>query len=761
MIPWVVLKKPYRNDLFGLTLGFFATVSQVVLIREALSISGGNEITTALSFFAWLVGVGLGAMAAWRLNPPGRTLALGLLAAPFITGGGFFTLRLHRLILDIPGGGDPSIVGLLVLLVAGLGAGGWTIGFLFTAMARALETDAKGPVSRLYATEALGSLIGGLAFAFLFAGRIPHLVAIGIGCSLLAAFATVQTPLSRSARVVQGCLALVLVIASIAGPFSRIDRLAEIRAFFLLGVSGEFVKSVDSAYSRLTLSRHEDQFQLFHDNRYQTAFPDPWERPVPIHLALVQHPNPKRVLIVGGGPSDRLDAALSHRVERVVLTYLDKQVHSLCRGYWPPSTVSALKDPRVEVVLDDGRRYLSKTKEKFDVIIVFARPALSGQACRYHTREFFTAVKNALDGNGSMTVFTQGGANLLAPEAARAASSEFATVRSVFPQLAIVPGMEITLHAASTKGVVSTDPAVLKQRYQERGVDTPFFSSRRFEALLDEGRVASVYRQLRQWPKTINTDSLPIVYLAGLQLWERSLPGNRSAGDATWTGALERYAWLWLVVPLLLWAGMLLVARRRGRPNRPTGAVFAIATTGAAGMAVEIVVIYVFQIASGQVYTGLALLVALFMAGLAMGAFIGRRYLSKGQVLHGVFADLGIVVLLVLTGPVLSASFDAPWIVAAWSALAGIVTGAAFPALLNLAAQNREKDERKAAPAIEAADHIGAAFGALITGVIWVPVYGITTTCLLFAVLKTASLLGQLSLKSVSSSSGNGKKNGR
>jgi spermidine synthase len=360
-----------------------------------------------------------------------------------------------------------------------------------------------------------------------------------------------------------------------------------------------------------------------------------------------------------------------------------------------------------------------------------------------------------------MTVFTQGGANLLAPEAARAAASELATVRSVFPQLAIVPGMEITLHAASTKGVVSTDPAVLKQRYQERGVDTPFFSSRRFEALLDEGRVASVYRQLRQWPKTINTDSLPIVYLAGLQLWERSLPGNRSAGDATWTGALERYAWLWLVVPLLLWAGMLLVARRRGRPNRPTGAVFAIATTGAAGMAVEIVVIYVFQIASGQVYTGLALLVALFMAGLAMGAFIGRRYLSKGQVLHGVFADLGIVVFLVLTGPVLSASFDAPWIVAAWSALAGIVTGAAFPALLNRAAQNREKDERKAAPAIEAADHIGAAFGALITGVIWVPVYGITTTCLLFAVLKTASLLGQLSLESVSSSSGNGKKNGR
>jgi spermidine synthase len=751
MIPWPVLKKPYRTDIFGLALGFFATISQVVLVREALSISGGNEITAALSFFSWLVGVGIGAMAAWPIASPGRALGLGLCAAPFITVGGLFTLRLHRVILDIHRGGDPSIGGLLIILVVGLGAGGWATGFLFTSMARALETGVKGPVSRLYATEAAGAVLGGLAFTFLLAGWIPHLVAIGLGCALLAAAAALQPALSRSARLVQGGLALLLIIASAAGPFSHIDHRAEIRAFSLLGASGAFVKSVDSAYSRLTLSRHEDQFQLFRDNRYETAFPDPWERPVPIHLALAQHPNPRRVLIVGGGPSDRLDAALSHHVEQVTLTYLDEGVHSLCHGYWPAATRAALNDPRVRVVLDDGRRYVSKTDEKFDVIIISSRPPLSGQSCRYHTREFFIAVKNALAPNGSMTVFTQGGANLLAPEAARAAASEFATVRAVFPYITIVPGLETTIHAASTKGVISDDPAVLVKRYRDRKVDTPFFSSRRFETLLDKGRIAAVYRQVNQWPQTINTDTLPVVYLAGLQLWERSLPGMRSAGDATWTGTLERYAWLWLAVPLLLWSGMLLVTLKRRPRNRPGGAVFAIATTGAAGMAVEIVVLYVFQIASGQIYAGLALLVALFMAGLAVGAFVGRRFLSTGKIFEGVIADLGIIVFLVLTGPVLSASFSSPGMVATWSAVAGIVTGTAFPALLNRAAQNRRNDERKVAPVIEAADHIGAAFGALITGVIWVPVYGITTTCLLFAVLKIVSLLGQLPFKSTTS----------
>jgi hypothetical protein len=41
MIPWAVIKTTYRTDMFGLALGFFATVSQVVLVREALSVSGG------------------------------------------------------------------------------------------------------------------------------------------------------------------------------------------------------------------------------------------------------------------------------------------------------------------------------------------------------------------------------------------------------------------------------------------------------------------------------------------------------------------------------------------------------------------------------------------------------------------------------------------------------------------------------------------------------------------------------------------------
>jgi predicted MFS family arabinose efflux permease len=107
-----------------------------------------------------------------------------------------------------------------------------------------------------------------------------------------------------------------------------------------------------------------------------------------------------------------------------------------------------------------------------------------------------------------------------------------------------------------------------------------------------------------------------------------------------------------------------------------------------------------------------------------------------------VIADIAALATLLATGPVLAWAVDHPALIAAWSSVAGVMTGTAFTALLGRAAAEADGDERSAAAAIESADHLGAALGALVTGVIWVPVFGITATCLLFALLKLASLAG-------------------
>jgi predicted membrane-bound spermidine synthase len=205
-------------------------------------------------------------------------------------------------------------------------------------------------------------------------------------------------------------------------------------------------------------------------------------------------------------------------------------------------------------------------------------------------------------------------------------------------------------------------------------------------------------------------------------------------------GTLERFAFTWLAVPLaiyFLWA----VFRRLKRRRDAGDAIFSLATTGAAGMAIEILVIYTFQAVSGTLYLAIAKLVALFMGGLTAGAYLSRRSRILG---NAFIADILVLLILLVSAPTLALAGEYHQIPSAWSLVAGFVTGAAFPALLGEAAKFKNNDERLVAASMEAADHLGAAYGALATGLIWLPVYGISTTCLLFGLLKAASLLGYL-----------------
>jgi hypothetical protein len=157
-------------------------------------------------------------------------------------------------------------------------------------------------------------------------------------------------------------------------------------------------------------------------------------------------------------------------------------------------------------------------------------------------------------------------------------------------------------------------------------------------------------------------------------------------------------------------------------------------------MTVTVVVLYAFQAAAGTVYTALGLLTGLFMAGLAAGAAAGGRFLAPRPGSAGIVAAGATLLFLVATGPAMVALLGHPFLIAAWAALGGAVTGAAFPAML--AAASGGGDERAVAGAIESADHLGAAFGAFVVGVIWLPVHGLVVTCLLLAALQAAALIG-------------------
>ncbi len=129
------------------------------------------------------------------------------------------------------------------------------------------------------------------------------------------------------------------------------------------------------------------------------------------HEALVQpvmitHPEPRRILIAGGGEGATLREVLRHdSVDRATMVDLDRQVVSVCRHYLPSFSDGAFDDPRANLIVGDARRFVEEATDTFDVIIIdLPDPLEVGPAQLLYTREFYTAVKRRLAPGGIVSI---------------------------------------------------------------------------------------------------------------------------------------------------------------------------------------------------------------------------------------------------------------------------------------------------------------------------------------------------------------------
>jgi spermidine synthase len=111
------------------------------------------------------------------------------------------------------------------------------------------------------------------------------------------------------------------------------------------------------------------------------------------HVPLFAHPDPKRVLIIGGGDGCVLEEILKHPgVEKAVLVDIDEVVVGLCREHLRVCHHGAFDAPRAEVRIADGIAYAAQTDDRFDVVIVDGPdPMGAGDAgSPLYTSDFFS-----------------------------------------------------------------------------------------------------------------------------------------------------------------------------------------------------------------------------------------------------------------------------------------------------------------------------------------------------------------------------------
>jgi len=737
-------------------VGLTSTVAQIVLMRELVATFYGNELLFGLTLAAWLAWVALGSWGGARLagsrRSTGRTFALGLALAGALLPAQIALVRDARRLLGVVPGAFVEFGPMVAAVVLSLAPLCLLGGFLFTLGAR-LTVEQGGTAGRAYVWESTGAVAGGAFFSFVLIRWLdPFQTALLVSAVNWAAALQRLVPGAWRLRLSLGALLLLALAALPLGRFLHRATLAWQWA--------DLVFAADSPYGRLTIQARGGQRAFFENGllafETQGTFPEEVA-----HFPLLAHPDPRSVLLIGGGVAGDLREILRHPVARVTYVELDPLLIEAARSFLPPGDAVVLDDARVTLALTDGRRYVSRCAERagaatrcaFDVVILDVPEPATGALNRFYTYEFFEQVHATLNPGGVFALGLPSAENYWSPELARRNGSVYQTLRAVFPQVVVLPG-EHNFFLAS-EAPLEVDPGLWAGRLAGRGVETRWVTPSYIEYVLTTDRFAQVRASLQATTGVrINRDLRPICYYYDLALWlSRFYPNLRQA--LTGAGLVNLG---WVAAPLLL--AVLFVRWRRA-----LAVPFAVAGIGLAEMTLEVVILFAFQVSHGTVYAGVSLIVTAFMAGLALGGAAGNRLLARrGAGGRGPGGDGPVVSFLcrrrwcgaglALTGVVVAVALYSavlPLILSlsvpppppafyALAVLAGALTGMAFPVAVSL----MPGGAGSAAGLLYGADLVGGCLGALVGAGLLVPLLGIPQTCAAIALVGLAGLLALL-----------------
>jgi spermidine synthase len=197
------------------------------------------------------------------------------------------------------------------------------------------------------------------------------------------------------------------------------------------------------------------------------------------HVPLMALAAPARVLVIGGGDGGVLREVLKHpSVAKATLCEIDRTVIDLSLEHYPQIADGCFDDPRAEVVIADGLKYVADTRERFDAIIVDSSEPI-GPSAVLHTREFFADCRRALKAGGVLV--TQNGLPFLFPEHLAQTSGIFASLfKATSPFLCTQPcyfGGPFALNWASDDAdLLEVPEPTLARRMGRRAIATRYYT---------------------------------------------------------------------------------------------------------------------------------------------------------------------------------------------------------------------------------------------------------------------------------------------
>jgi spermidine synthase len=752
--------------LSSIILGFTCMTSQIVLFREMMVTFCGNELSFGVMLFVWLFWEGAGAFWGNKITKSSpRKLSFCYLALSILALLTIIAVGHSKLIL---GTAPAEIVGFLPMLLfsfLGMSVFCFLLGLTFVLNSKswAFDESLVFLVNRVYLWESVGTGLGGFVATFIFVPNLSNFQIIVLVFSLnllLSAFLLTKGLKNISPRQGGGFSTKVLIwtlafLVIVGFKGLKLDEKIDSFSLNTIWRGLPLIHSEDTKYGNIAVVKKNEQITFYENGLMLFSYPDEYSSEEAVHFALLEHPNPKSLLLIGGGLGGAITQALKYKDLKIDFVELDPKLIKIGETYLPENEIRSLEDPSVKIYFKDGRLFVkerlsevesigeekvkssqSPSPSQYDVIILNLPDPHTAQLGRFFTFEFFRMIKSILKEDGIFSFRVSSAENYVSQELGLYLSSLYRTLKLNFAEVIVLPGSNNVFLASNRQGILFESWQKLVERLKERKISTKFINENFLPDRLSSMRIEYLKNAITSETSRINYDLKPISYFYNTILWSKQFKSVEKP-VFLFLSKIKPF-WFICVIALIFVLGFSACFISRSRlPNLALSAIF---IAGFTSIFLEIIIVLSFQIFYGYIYSKIGLILTLFMLGLAFGAFLiqkrtnRKRTHFKNLILIQFFQVILVSFLLFLVlyfYKISPPEFLVECLLLLVITLSGIIGGMEFTLANHLFIE--KKTTTKAGTGYSV-DLFGSSLSSILASAILIPLLGIPTTLILILV---------------------------
>ncbi len=626
-----ITKMTFQTITF--VVGFSGIVAQILLLRELLIISEGNELVISVVMSNWFLVQAIGAKITPKiLAKTTSSILLKVYTILFMLflSSSIFMIRDIKYIFNFLVGQPIDFFSLVMISFFVLLPIGFFHGGLFVVLSEILWFNNKDnyAINKTYFYELLGTCFGGILLPLVLLQNFGTYEIIFISntifCAVLFLCVKPKSYLILSFFIINFCLIFIS---------NKIDyRLSE--KFY----NQKILTIKNSVYNNIVVAQNQNQKTFFTNGKTAIVSPiesDIFYEELSFYSKSLIERYRANVAVIGfglgrGGFLEKLD---DERIYKIDFVEKDKKLLKL---YF--DIEGKLKNPKINIINSDVVKWLKDTKTVYDIIIFNTEYPKNLYSNRYFTKEIFFLVKDKLAKDGTFIIIYPGNRNYLSNELKLLNKSLYVTLKDLWDNIFVLPGDMTNIYFVSMQD--KDFMKIITQKSLKN--NTTIINEKYLKYKFDKDKIEWFKKQVEDVSVKINTNYTLSGMFYGLKYWNLLyFPYVLKVYTI-----LEKIDFGKMYFILFFMIILLFISKtRKLSENNIFVYKYTIFSTGIAGFIGLLLVTFFIQIIKGYIYHYISLLLTIFFIGSLMSSWLVKKYFRERII---IFVDTFVLVIFIL-----------------------------------------------------------------------------------------------------------------